>query len=76
METLNYIFGSLRSTEVAIEHIGKCLRNQNKINKQFATFALVAAAHTVMVTIYIREQDKKVEELNKKIEELNESKGE
>ena len=76
METLNYIFGNLCSTEKAIRHIGKCLVHQNKINKQFATFALVAATHAVLVNIYICEQDKKIKKLSKEIEELKETKGE
>ena len=76
METLNYIFGSLRSKDVAIEHIAKCLKTQNAINKRFAAFALVTAAHAVVVAAYIHEQDKRIDELNKEIKEPKESKGE
>lgn len=76
METLNYIFGNLRATEGAIGHIGKCLKTQNRINKRFATFALVLAANAALINIYIKEQDRKIEKLNKAIEELKELKGE
>ena len=76
METLNYIFSSLHETEDAIGRVVKCLKRQNRINKNFAVFTLVVAANAVVTGLYIQEQDKKIAKLSKEIEELKESKGE
>lgn len=75
-ETMNYIFGNLHAMEGVIGHIGKALKNQNKINKRVCTAVVVLTAYAVVTDICIKEQNKKIEELSKQIEELKESKGE
>lgn len=76
MDTLNYIFGRLHTTEEVIVRIGKSLKIQNKINKRFATLALLTSVNVALIAAHIREQDKKIDRLSKEIEELKEKKGE
>ena len=73
---INYVFGSLQTSNDAVKGIKKTLRNQMIFNKRLTVFAVVITAYTIAAEIKLYEQDKKLEELGKEVEELKRTKGE
>ncbi len=47
VEMLSYIFGSLKESGNSIKAIKTTLRNQARINRMVAAFALVVAAYVI-----------------------------
>lgn len=75
-EIINYIFGSLNSSEQAIKALQKTLRKQKNFNHKTTVLALLVACHTVYSELNRREQTEKIERLEKEIEKLKNDKGE
>jgi len=76
MEMISYIFGSLKTSENSIKNIKTILRNQARINRTVATFALVVAAYAIALEVHTYEQIKKIQNLDNEIKELKRMKGE
>lgn len=76
VEMLSYIFGSLKASENSIKVIKTTLRNQARINRTVAAFALVVAAYAIALEVHTYEQNKKIQNLDNEIKELKRMKGE
>jgi len=76
VEILSYIFGSLKASENSIKAIKTTLRNQARINRTVAAFALVVAAYAIALEVHTYEQNKKIQNLDNEIKELKRMKGE
>lgn len=76
VEMLSYIFGSLKESENSIKTIKTTLRNQARINRTVAVFALVGAAYAIASEVHTYEQNKKIQNLDNEIKELKRMKGE
>jgi cell division protein FtsL len=76
VEMLSYIFGSLKESENSIKTIKTTLRNQARINRTVAAFALVVAAYAIALEVHTYEQNKKIQNLDNEIKELKRMKGE
>ncbi len=76
VEMLSYIFGSLKASENSIKNIKTTLRNQARINRTIAAFALVVAAYAISLEVHTYEQNKKIQNLDNEIKELKRMKGE
>ncbi len=76
VETISYIFGSLKASENSIKNIKTTLRNQARINRTIAAFALVVAAYAISLEVHTYEQNKKIQNLDNEIKELKRMKGE
>lgn len=76
LEMLSYIFGSLKTSENSIKVIKTTLRNQARINRTVAAFALVVAAYAIALEVHTYEQNKKIQNLDNEIKELKRMKGE
>lgn len=66
---VSYIFGNIETHDRAIVAIAKTLKNQARLNKTVALFAVATGACLYLI-------DKRIEKLTKEIEELKEAKGE
>lgn len=75
MEMISYIFGSLNASENSIKNIKTTLRNQARINRTVAAFALVVAAYAITLEVHTYEQNKKIQNLDNEIKELKRTKG-
>lgn len=75
VEMLSYIFGSLKASENSIKNIKTTLRNQARINRTIAAFALVVAAYAISLEVHTYEQNKKIQNLDNEIKELKRTKG-
>ncbi len=75
MEMISYIFGSLKASENSIKNIKTTLRNQARINRTVAAFALVVAAYAITLEVHTYEQNKKIQNLDNEIKELKRMKG-
>lgn len=75
VEMLSYIFGSLKASENSIKNIKTTLRNQARINRTVAAFALVVAAYAITLEVHTYEQNKKIQNLDNEIKELKRMKG-
>lgn len=75
-EILNYIFGSMKSTEMALKNINKALRNQSKLNNEVIIFSIAMTTYAVLSERDRRRQEKEIKRLSKEIEELKRSEGE
>ena len=76
VEMLSYIFGSLKESKNSIKAIKTTLRNQARINRTVAAFALVVAAYAIALEVHTYEQNKKIQNLDNEIKELKRMKGE
>jgi len=76
VEMLSYIFGSLKASENSIKNIKTTLRNQARINRTVAAFALVVASYAIALEVHAYEQNKKIQNLDNEIKELKRMKGE
>ncbi len=76
VEMLSYIFGSLKESGNSIKAIKTTLRNQARINRMVAAFALVVAAYVIALEVHTYEQNKKIQNLDNEIKELKRMKGE
>lgn len=74
-EILNYIFGSMKSTEMALKNINKALRNQSKLNNEVMIFSIAMTTYAVLSERDRRRQEKEIKRLSKEIEELKRSEG-
>lgn len=75
-EMMNYIFGSLRSSEVAIKHIQRILEGQQRLNRNVVLCIWATTTYVVLTELNRREQNRKIEKLSNEIEELKRSEGE
>lgn len=75
VEMISYIFGSLKASENSIKNIKTTLRNQARINRTVAAFALVVAAYAITLEVHTYEQNKKIQNLDNEIKELKRMKG-
>lgn len=75
-EVLDYIFGSLKSSETALKSIQKTLRYQRGFNRNVTMLAWAMTVYVVMNELDRREQNKKIKELSNEIKELKRSEGE
>ncbi|MDO5540811.1 MAG: hypothetical protein Q4F83_12215 [Eubacteriales bacterium] len=75
-EILNYIFGSMKSTEMALKNINKALRNQSKLNNEVMIFSIAMTTYAVLSERDRRRQEKEIKRLSKEIEGLKHSEGE
>ena len=75
IEMLSYIFRSLKASENSIKAIKTTLRNQARINRTVAAFALVGAAYAIALEVHTYEQNKKIQNLDNEIKELKRMKG-
>ncbi|MBS6180530.1 MAG: hypothetical protein KH921_07055 [Erysipelotrichaceae bacterium] len=75
-EMMNYIFGSLRSSEAAIKHIQRSLKRQQRFNRNIILCTWAMTTYVILTELDRREQNRKIEKLSNEIEELNSSEGE
>ncbi len=75
-EVMNYIFGSLSSSEAAIRSIRKSLNKQARYNRKLSTLALIMTVNLVLLELDCVEQKKRIEKLESTIEEMKRDKGE
>lgn len=75
-EMMNYIFGSMKSSEIAIKNISRSLANQKAFNRSLKLFAVGVTVNLVISAIERREQAEKIKKMEKEIEELKRSEGE
>lgn len=75
-EVMNYIFGSLSNSEMAIRSIRKSLNKQARYNRKLSTFALIMTVNLVLLELDRVEQKKRIEKLESTIEEMKRDKGE
>lgn len=73
---MNYIFGSLSSSEAAIRSIRKSLNKQARYNRKLSTLALIMTVNLVLLELDRVEQKKRIEKLESTIEEMKRDKGE
>ena len=69
---VNYIFGTLQTTETAIRHIGKSLQLQRMVNRRVMFFTVAATVNIVILAKTVREQSEQIKKLNDEIEKLKE----
>lgn len=67
---VDYIFGSLRNSEQAIQEIVKCLKMQTKFNKRVAFFAITTGLNLYVHATKIKALHARIDELQKELEEL------
>lgn len=75
-EVINYIFGSLRTSEVVMHNIAKELRQQRRFNRNIAVIAGMAVYFAVNAEMERRRQAEKIKNLEREIKELKRSEGE
>lgn len=75
-EVFGYIFGSLRSSEKAVQSIQRTLKYQRSFNRNVAVLAIAMTAYMVTNEIDRKKQNKKIEELSNEIKELRRLEGE
>lgn len=75
-EVMNYIFGSLSSSEAVIRSIRKSLNKQARYNRKLSTLALIMTVNLVLLELDHMEQKKRIEKLESTIEEMKRDKGE
>ena len=75
-EVMNYIFGSLSSSEAAIRSIRKSLNKQARYNRKLSTLDLIMTVNLVLLELDRVEQKKRIEKLESTIEEMKRDKGE
>lgn len=75
-EVMNYIFGSLSSSETAIRSIRKSMNKQARYNRKLSTLVLIVTVNLVLLELDRVEQKKRIEKLESTIEEMKCDKGE
>ena len=75
-EVMNYIFGSLSSSETAIRSIRKSMNKQARYNRKLSTLVLIVTVNLVLLELDRVEQKKRIEKLESTIEEMKRDKGE
>ena len=75
-EVMNYIFGSLSSSETAIRSIQKSMNKQARYNRKLSTLVLIVTVNLVLLELDRVEQKKRIEKLESTIEEMKRDKGE
>lgn len=73
---INYIFGSLESSNIAIGKIIKDLKRQGRINKWFTLLAVAGSVYIYKSETQRDKDREKIETLSKEVEELKKMKGE
>ena len=73
---MNYIFGSLSSSETAIRSIRKSMNKQARYNRKLSTLVLIVTVNLVLLELDRVEQKKRNEKLESTIEEMKCDKGE
>ena len=72
---IDYIFGSLHTSQKALRAVSKTLRSQHKFNKATAVALTALTVHVAVVNATLRYQDKEIKKLRTEIEELKGAKG-
>lgn len=75
-ETMNYIFGKLRSSEIITKKIANEIRRQKNFNRNIKFVAVVAVYYAISAGIEQHKQAEKIENLEREIEKLKSSEGE
>jgi len=75
-EVFDYIFGTLKSTEMTMRNVQKTLRYQRNFNHNITVLACATTVCIVMNELSRQEQNKKIKKLECEIEELKRSEGE
>ena len=73
---MNYIFGSLSSSETAIRSIRKSMNKQARYNRKLSTLVLIVTVNLGLLELDRVEQKKRIEKLESTIEEMKRDKGE
>ena len=73
---MNYIFGSLSSSETAIRSIRKSMNKQARYNRKLSTLVLIVTVNLVLLELDRVEQKKRIEKLESTIEDMKRDKGE
>lgn len=73
---MDYIFVGLQSSEVALKHIQRTLRCQQKFNRHVVLCTCITTAYLILMEVDRREQCRKIDRLTKEIEELRPPEGE
>mgnify|MGYP006995948132 FL=1 len=60
---MNYIFGSLSSSETAIRSIRKSMNKQARYNRKLSTLVLIVTVNLVLLELDRVEQKKRIEKL-------------
>ena len=64
---MNYIFGSLSSSETAIRSIRKSMNKQARYNRKLSTLVLIVTVNLVLLELDRVEQKKRIEKLESTI---------
>lgn len=75
-EVFGYIFGSLRSSERAVQSIQRTLKHQRSFNRNVAVLAIAMTAYMVTNEIDRKKQNEKIEKLSNEVKELRRPEGE
>lgn len=74
-EMIRYIFGSLRSSEKALEIVAKTLRKQRSFNKSVTVFTVAATTAILIQEHEIRYLNDQIKALKKEMKELQPTEG-
>lgn len=75
-EVFDYIFGTLKSSEITMRNIQKTLRYQRSFNHNVAVMACAMTVYVITNEFSRQEQNRKIKKLENEIEELKRSEGE
>ena len=73
---LNYIFDSMKNTDVALKKINKTLKLQRSFNRNVAVLAIATTAYIVVTENKINNLTKKIKQLEKVEKNTDNAKGE
>lgn len=71
-ETINYIFGKLRASEMVTQNVLRELRRQKHSSRNAMIIAGVAVCFAASTAIELRKQAEKIETLEKQVKEFEE----
>lgn len=74
-EMIRYIFGTLRSSETALQSVAKSIRKQGSFNRSVTLFGTMMVLHLVIQQTEIRYMHRELESLQKEIKELKNTEG-
>ena len=72
---IDYIFGSLHTSQKALCAVRKTLRSQRKFNKAAVVALTALTVHAMTVNVALRYQEKEIKKLRTEIEELKGAEG-
>lgn len=69
-EMLNYVFNSMKTSEMALVKLEKTLRKQVRSNRRLKLIAITGVAYAIWAESVRREQQVQIERLSDEVEEL------